>query len=284
VHQLVLSPGNAYHFFEEHVTPVVLLLLLILDLLTLLLARREWRNREEHIGKVFAAARLYSRELYEATISREIINADTRICCYWHSLHSSENAPHYEALNKSLIHASKKMHVDVCLITAKIPSRLSAAKELIDGGVKVRFQETLVVSDLRYSLFDDAMTVFGLPESIDHPEKPSRAGVDVPNRNLNALLDAHFSDEWEDAIEYDDYVRYVARKMIGREVLGHKPMNIPAMVAAQLKIPVEDVRRCCDNMGNGKVTEVTGPTAVTPPAGAPDRFRSAGDDSDEEDA
>jgi hypothetical protein len=224
---------------EHHITTIVILLLLPLDILALILGRRERKQRLDHMARVEDAARVYSREAYEFLILRSTQGARDRILCYWHSLHATDLKPRYRSFNEQFVEARKRER-DVRIITAKDTGRLPAALELIKGGVDVRFQETLLVSDLRFSLFDDVLTVFGLPESLQEMDTPSREGIDVTNRKLVGLLNAHFTEQWEKATSYDEYLESVVR-----EVIADDSTNTVDMVAQQLRLPREEVQRHC---------------------------------------
>lgn len=220
---------------EKYVTPLMVLALLVLDMLALSLGRRERRERLDHMARVEEAARVYSREAYEFLIMRCTQAAKYKIYCYWHSLHIGKFMPRYEAFNNQMI-AAHTRDVDVKVITAKDTQRLAAAYELRTGGIEVRFQETLLVSDLRFTLIDDCTLVFGLAES--DSKKPSREGVDLTNHKLCALVLRHFHEQWEKAVTYEEYLGAVVT-----QIRADDSTNTIEMIAQQLGLPAAEISR-----------------------------------------
>jgi hypothetical protein len=223
-------------FVHADVTPLVVLALLPLDLLALALARRERRERLAHLSRVEDAARVYSRENYELLLMRNTRNAEKSIYCYWFSLHPSRAAAAYADFNHELI-AAKNRKVNIQIVTARDPSRLAAASELNNKGIEIRFHDSLLVSDLRFTLIDKCTLIFGLSDGA--PEAPSREGVDMVNqRKLSLLVWRHFMEQWDRAITFEDYLTELIRSS-----LNDDPGNTPEMIAQQLKMPLTEIVR-----------------------------------------
>jgi hypothetical protein len=124
---------------------------------------------------------------------------------------------------------------DVRLITAKETARLAAARELIQRRVEVRFQQALVLSDLRFTLIDDGLIIVGLVPDSSSLEQPSLEGIDVRSRRLVSILSQDYLQQWDSAATYDTYLQEVVAN--ARE----DPQCSAAMVAEQLGLPSEEI-------------------------------------------
>ncbi len=231
---------GAIAWIEHYLTPIILIALLAVEVYVLIGIRRERREREIHIRAVHDHTNVLSRKVYESTIEDEVRKAERRIYCYWHSLHAEEASERYRSINKQLIDAHKK-NLDVKLTIAKDPSRIAAAYELIQAGVTVVFQKALLVSDLRFSLFDEKMTVVGMSESELNSDKPSRHGVGISNHKLNAMLLQYFHAEFASASSFSDFLKSVVTVRVLED-----PTNTHEMIAEQLGVPVTEIEACWD--------------------------------------
>jgi len=228
-------------WMEHYVVPIIIPALLAMDVVILISARREHHERLEHIKEIRDNTEQITRRDYELVILRGVQTATERIYCYWHSLHPVEQSETYKEINQGLIE-KKKDGVDVRIVVAADPSRIAAAYELVEEGVEVEFKESLIVSDLRFSIFDRQTTVFGVPESAIKDGKPSRHGVDVSSRKLNALLSKYFSEETTEpqpAVSFKDFV-----KSHCCEVLEDETSSVE-MVAEQLRVPESVIEEAC---------------------------------------
>lgn len=236
-------------WIEHNLVPIIIPLLLVMDVVILRLSRSEHNERLEHIKEIRANTEQITRRDYELVILHGIQTAEERIYCYWHSLHPVGQSETYKKINEELI-AKKGEDVDVRIVIAADPSRIAAAYELVGKGVDVEFKESLNVSDLRFSIFDRQTTVFGVPESQINDNKPSRFGVDVSSRKLNALHAKYFNEEVaepEPAVCFNEFVASHCGK-----VLKDGTSSVE-MIAEQLGIPEEVIEEACpDEAERGK--------------------------------
>jgi hypothetical protein len=233
---------------EHYVVPIIIPVLLAMDVVILVSARREHRERLEHIEEIRANTEQITRRDYELVILRGVQTATERIYCYWHSLHPVEQSETYKEINQGLIE-KKKDGVDVRMVVAADPSRIAAAYELVEEGVEVEFKESLIVSDLRFSIFDRQTTVFGVPESAIKDGKPSRHGVDVSSRKLNALLSKYFLEEILEPAPAVSFDHFVASHCC--EVLEDETSSVK-MVAEQLRVPESVIEEACPEKTMGR--------------------------------
>jgi hypothetical protein len=236
-------------WIEHYAVPIIIPVLFAMDVIILISARREHNERLEHIKEIRDNTEQITRRDYELVILRGVQTATERIYCYWHSLHPVEQSETYKEINQGLIQ-KKREGVDVRIVVAADPSRIAAAYELVEKDVEVEFKESLTVSDLRFSLFDHQTTVFGVPESAIKDGKPSRHGVDVSSRKLNALLAKYFLEETlppAPAVKFEDFVASHCC-----EVLLDETSSVE-MVAEQLQVPESVVEQACPEQTRERV-------------------------------
>jgi hypothetical protein len=251
---LVLVGNGIFQWFgsgwadwmDHHLVPIIIPLLLLMDGIILFSARREHDERLVHIKEVKANTEQITRRDYELVILHGIQTAEERVYCYWHSLNPVEKSDTYKEINKELI-KKNEVGLDVHIVVAADPSRIGAAYELFKEGVKVEFKESLVVSDLRFSVFDRQTTVFGVPESAIEDGKPSRHGLEVSSRKLNALFAEYFLKEVSapaPAVSFKDFVKSWCTE-------PETKTDSVEMVAEQLQISESLVEEVCPQLAGG---------------------------------
>jgi len=204
----------------------------------------------ENVELIKASTELLDRRSYELAILQGVKTSEKRVFCYWHSLHPVVQSDNYKEINKSLIAKTKGGRVTVKVVIASDPSRIAPAYELVKEGVDVSFKNSLTVSDLRFSLFDDQICVFGVPESSVPDGKPSRFGFDISSRKLNALLAEHFDAEINDDIYgFFDFVALHCEEAL------NEPTNTIAMVTEQLRVDDWVIEKACPDQFKKKREE-----------------------------
>lgn len=234
--------GGLVHVLEL-VSPFLLVALFVMHLLEGIQRRTHIRVIGENVELIKASTELLDRRSYEVAILQGVKTSEKRVFCYWHSLHPVVQSNNYKEINQGLIAKTKGGRVTVKVVIASDPSRIAPAYELVKEGVTVSFKNSLTVSDLRFSLFDDQVCVFGVPETSVPDGKPSRYGFDISSRKLNALLAEHFDAETKNDI-YDFY-DFVASHC--KEAL-EEPTNSIAMVAEQLRVDECVIEKACPEL------------------------------------
>ncbi len=204
----------------------------------------EAEERSRHIEAIEAASELLNRTEYEQLIIDQVAHADERILCFWYSLHAEEHDESYTKIN-CLLDAADDRGVVVRVVTSQQTPRIYPAFQLVERGVELRFQETLLGDDLRFMLADRDMSVLGLPASNGPDERQSVHGVGVPGRKLSSLLFGYFESQWSDAAEYEEYVGRLVRRGIDDDETRAE------LVATELQLPVQEVRRLAAATGSG---------------------------------
>ena len=243
--------GSIPSWIESEV-PYILAVLVVLDTALLVLALFERHAREKHIAAMREYTDILSRHDYEQTIARGVSTATKRIYLYWHSLHEVDASRTYKAINQGLIKANRKSSIEVKLIVAGEANRVGAAYELKKKDVEVHFRNSLTISDLRFSLFDDEMTVFGMPEAEVKDGKPSRHGVDINSRKLNALFTKYFDEQFanEQTITFNKFVASLCR-----EPMEEDSTNTVEMVAKQLRVNRKVIEEACPDLPKSETEE-----------------------------
>jgi hypothetical protein len=246
--ECVKSPMFFAFWPFENLTEVDLIVsgvLLVVEAVVLFLVVREPGEREKHIRAVKRQTNILGREAYVSTIEREVRTAKKQIHLYWYSLHDPETSEgagiskDYELINKHLLKAHKKKR-DVTLIVAKETSRIAGAYKLRKKGkgVQIYFQEMLHFTDLRFSLFDEQVTVFGTPGPVTDSDTPSHYGVDIRSHMLAVLMEQHFKQEQGTGACYEEYVAAETYNAL------HKGKDGKTMISKRLGIPPKEIDRC----------------------------------------
>jgi hypothetical protein len=95
----------------------------------------------------------------------------------------------------------------------------------------------LLVSDLRYIIVDDRLTVLGLPSATGE-DQPTREGYSIPSEALAEIFENQFQTKWEQAVDYDIFARAVLV-----EIRNHSPNVSSKLLSGQLSIPAEEIER-----------------------------------------
>jgi hypothetical protein len=103
--------------------------------------------------------------------------------------------------------------------------------------VKVRFLESLNSIDLRFTLIDKNFLIFGFLKNTSNIEEPSKEGIDIKGHKISALLSDFYINQWEQAIEYEIYVKRIIENCIQDRT------NSVEMIAQQLNIPIDEIKR-----------------------------------------
>jgi hypothetical protein len=90
--------------------------------------------------------------------------------------------------------------------------------------------------DLRCTEIDN-YTLLGLPSSAGE-NQPTREGYVIPSEGLAQVFLRQFQSRWEEATEYDHYLKDVLS-----EIRNHNPTISTELLSSQLQIPETEVKR-----------------------------------------
>jgi len=136
---------------------------------------------------------------------------------------------------------AKKRGVSAQYLLPKSPDRLVIANRYQEAGAEIRLHGGIIVSDLRYTVIDNAYTVLGLPSSAGE-NQPTREGYVIPSEGLAEIFLRQFHARWEEAAPYDEYL-----KEIVTEIRKHNSSISVQLLASQLQIPESAITRIEDS-------------------------------------
>ena len=217
---------------------LVELILLVPTLLLLVLGRREERGRQYLLKQITNTARMVSRQEYFNNVQFGMQNASLTI--RGAVTGSIPKNPESDEIIKNIVNQIKnarKRGVTVQYLVLKSHDRLPIASRYYIAGAEVGFHASLLVSDIRYVVFDRKYVLIGLPNAVGANE-PTREGFLIPSEGLSEIFLQQFDSRWSESVKYDDYLREV---LLGMK--SHSPNVSEQLLASQLNIPETEVRR-----------------------------------------
>ncbi len=217
---------------------VVELVLLVPTLLLIILGRREERGRRNLLTQLTKTARMVSRQEYfnnvlfgMQTATRTIKGAVTGSV--------PKDIEQNEVVGNIVeqIRNAKSRGIIVQYLLLKSHDRLPIACRYHLAGAEIGFHSSLLVSDMRYVVFDRKYVLIGLPTAIGENE-PTREGYLIPSEGMAEIFLQQFESKWAQAIKYEDYLREVLL-----EVRNHSPNVSTSLLSSQLKVPESEVKR-----------------------------------------
>jgi len=212
--------------------------LLIPTLLLIILGRREEKGRQTLLREITNTARMVSRQEYfnnvqfgMQTAMKSIRGAVTG---------SNPRNAEQDEIIKSIedqIRRARKRGVSVEYLLLKSPDRLQIANRYHAAGAEVRFHSSLIVSDVRYVVFDTKYVLIGLPSSVG-ANNPTREGYLIPSEGMAEIFLHQFNTKWAEATRYDEYLAEILS-----EAKSHSPNASVELLSSQLQIPAEEVKR-----------------------------------------
>ena len=214
------------------------LVLLIATLSLLIQARRESTGREKLLEQMAHTARVVSRQEYFNAVHFVMQSARNSIngSITGSVPSTTEQKDQIQAIIDRISQA-KTRGVKVQYIFPKSPDRLVVANQYREAGAEIRLHAGIIVSDLRYTVIDNAYTVLGLPSSAGE-NQPTREGYVVPSEALAEIFLHQFRTRWEEAAPYDEYL-----KSIVSEIRNHNPNMSIQLLSSQLQIPESEITR-----------------------------------------
>ena len=178
------------------------LILLVATLVLLIQARRESSGREKLLEQMAHTARIVSRQEYFNAV--HFVMQSARNSIKGSITGSVPSTPEQNDQVQAIIDRisiAEKREVKVQYILPKSPDRLVVANRYREAGADIRLHGGIIVSDLRYTVIDNAYTVLGLPSSTGE-NQPTREGYVVPSEALAEIFLRQFQSRWEEAEPY----------------------------------------------------------------------------------
>ena len=220
----------------ELILVVVEFALLAFTIALLLLSGREWRGRVKLLNTLVATARVLTRQEYFSMVKEALDSAQESVhAVVTGSSPNDVDRPLVDGVLKAMS-AAKRNGVKMSYLLPKSPETLEMGSRLRNAGAEVRYNEGLIVSDLRYMLVDGKYTAVGLPETTGESQ-PTRRGVLMKSETLTSLLMEHFNRLWTSGEDYRSYLTYVIMNLV-----EENNMLSPETISCQLKVDASEVR------------------------------------------
>lgn len=214
------------------------IVLLVPTLLLILLGRREERGRQTLLKEITNTAKMVSRQEYFNNVQYGMQNAKESIRgAVTGSLPKSDAAWEIIRHIEEQIRNARKRGVIVQYLLLKSPDRLQIASHYHAAGAEVRFHPSLLVSDVRYVVFDNRQVLIGLP-SLAGANEPTREGYLIPSEGMAEIFLQQFNSKWAESSTYDDYVYEILAA-----AKSHSPNASTQLLSSNLQIPEEEVKR-----------------------------------------
>ena len=214
------------------------LILLVATLVLLIQARRESSGREKLLEQMAHTARIVSRQEYFNAV--HFVMQSARNSIKGSITGSVPSTPEQNDQVQAIIDRisiAEKREVKVQYILPKSPDRLVVANRYREAGADIRLHGGIIVSDLRYTVIDNAYTVLGLPSSTGE-NQPTREGYVIPSGALAEIFLRQFQSRWEEAEPYDQYLRSIVS-----EIRNHNPNVSTQLLSSQLQVPESEILR-----------------------------------------
>ena len=214
------------------------LVLLVATLVLLIQARRESTGREKLLEQMAHTARIVSRQEYFNAV--HFVMQSARNSSKGSITGSVPSTPEQNDQVQAIIDRismAEKRGVNIQYILPKSPDRLVVANRYREAGAEIRLHGGIIVSDLRYTVIDNAYTVLGLPSSAGE-NQPTREGYVIPSEALAEIFLRQFMTRWEEAEPYDEYLRSIVS-----EIRNHNPNVSSQLLSSQLQVPESEILR-----------------------------------------
>ncbi|MHB8567494.1 MAG: TrmB family transcriptional regulator sugar-binding domain-containing protein [Nitrososphaerales archaeon] len=214
------------------------IVLLAPTLVLIILGRKEERGRQLLLKEITNTAKMVSRQEYFNNVQFGMQTAQKSI-----KGAVTGSVPRNAELNEIIksiedqIKRARKRGVSVQYLFLKSPDRLQIASRYHQAGAEIGFHPSLLVSDIRYVVFDNKYVLLGLPSSAGANE-PTREGYLIPSEGMAEIFLQRFDSNWVEAMKYDDFVNDVLT-----EAKIHSPNVSVELLSAQLKVPPDEVKR-----------------------------------------
>lgn len=213
------------------------LVLLIATIFLLLLNRREAKSRETMMQHFSSVADVITRQEYFVAVVDAIQRAEKSLAgSVTGSPPSKEEGEVVRQILGAIADAAKRK-VQIRYLLPLAPDRLRMGRMYAANGAQVKFNPSLLVSDVRYMCVDRKLVLIGVPERNGRNE-PTRKGYTVPSEGVAYLFGTQFEEQWtsKDTKGYSDYI-----KELVSQAMGSNPGLSLDLVAANLGVEKEDV-------------------------------------------
>jgi hypothetical protein len=167
-------------------------LLLVVTVILLVYNIHEGKQRDSLLKEVGRATRILTRQEYFFTLLETMHEAEQEIIgCITGSPPSGNDIK----MTGNIAAAIEKMtgkRVHIKYLLPKFPDRLQVGVQYAKAGAEVRFSSCLMVHSIRYSIIDEKVVVFGIPESTGEKDA-TKKGYKIPSEDLAMILKNYYN-------------------------------------------------------------------------------------------
>jgi len=129
------------------------------------------------------------------------------------------------------IRVARKRNVVLQYLMPKSQDRISLAHRYREAGAEVRFHPSLLLGDMRYTIFDGATVVIRLPLVVGEGE-PIREGYRIPSEGVAEIFRQQFETKWKQGTDLEQYLHELLS-----EAGKANPRLSRRLIANQLGVP-----------------------------------------------
>jgi hypothetical protein len=182
------------------------LTLLVATFMLVFLSRREALGRGTLLRNLVSVSKAVSRQEYFSHIVEGMQGAAS----YVQAAITGTTPASTEVSNQvnriiEQIRAARKRNVAIQYLMPKSQDRISLAHRYKEAGAEVRFHQSLLLGDMRYTIFDGTTVVIGLPLVVGEGE-PIREGYRIPSEGIAEIFRQQFETKWKQAVDLGQYL------------------------------------------------------------------------------
>ncbi|MHB9097512.1 MAG: hypothetical protein ACYC5X_06790 [Syntrophales bacterium] len=185
-------------------------ILLVATVILLIYNIHEGKQRDNLLREVGRATRILTRQEYFFTLLNTMLDAEREIVgCITGSAPSGDDIK----MTRNIAAAIEKMAgkgVRIEYLLPKFPDRLQVGVQYTKAGAEVRFSSCLMVHSIRYSIIDEKIVVFGIPESTGEKEA-TKKGYKIPSEELAMILKNYYNS-CEKQVTLKEYFREIVEQ------------------------------------------------------------------------
>jgi hypothetical protein len=189
------------------------LVLLVATVLLLVLNRRDMRSREVLMRHFTSVADVITRQEYFVAVIDAIQRAERKLIgSVTGSPPSTEESEVIQQILQSLAEAARR-NVAIRYLLPLSQDRLQMGRMYTLSGASVRFNPSLLISDMRFMCTDDRLVLVGVPERKGKNE-PTKKGYSIPSESVANLFTAEFEKLWNspESKSYEEYLQELVAK------------------------------------------------------------------------
>lgn len=167
-------------------------LLLVATVILLAYNIHEGKQRDMLLREVGKATKVLTRQEYFFIVVDTMLDAKHEIIgCITGSPPTGDDLKMTRHITAT-IEKMAKQGVRIKYLLPKFPDRLQVGVLYSQAGAEIRFSSCLMVHSIRYSIVDEKVVVFGIPESTGEKEA-TKKGYKIPSEELALILKNYFN-------------------------------------------------------------------------------------------